>query len=46
MKPLKCYAWRAWCLWNGHVPVPGRRYDIVYGRHTDCVCCKHCHKVL
>lgn len=46
MKPLKCYALAVWCLWNGHVPVPGTIYSIVYGKRLDCVCCKHCHKVL
>ena len=44
MKPLKCYAWKAWCLWNGHEPVPGVRY--VYGEAMLCICCKHCHKYL
>ena len=46
MKPLKCYLLAAWCAWNGHEPVPGTRYSIVYGTHVQCICCKHCRKVL
>jgi hypothetical protein len=46
MKPLKCYVFSLWCLWNGHERVPGFRYSIAYGEHIPVTCCKHCHKVL
>lgn len=44
MKPLKCYAKAAWCLWNGHTPIAGTMR--VYGERFPCTMCKHCYKVL
>lgn len=34
------------CLWHGHEPTLGIYYSPTYGRYMDCVCCKHCLKVL
>lgn len=44
MRPLKCYAKAAWCLWNGHAPIAGVLR--CYGTPYPCVMCKHCYKVL
>lgn len=46
MKPLKCYAKAAWCLWNGHLPIEGSVYLSLYGKRVPCSMCKHCYKVL
>jgi hypothetical protein len=46
MRPLKCWAWKPVCAWNGHKPVPGTRFSRVYYRHVECLICDRCHKVL
>jgi hypothetical protein len=46
MKPLKAYVWRAWCVWNGHQPVPGTYFSVVYGKRMPCICCSKCRVIL
>lgn len=41
MRPLKCWAWKPVCLWDGHKPVPG-----IDSRLRVCIICARCYKVL
>lgn len=45
MRPLKCWAWKPMCAWNGHKPTVGVRTNY-NGHRVPCVICERCYKVL
>jgi hypothetical protein len=43
MRPLKCFALKPLCWWNGHEPTVGTVYAQYRGKRVPCVMCARCH---